>query len=384
MIVRGVGGVSPSFEFAIDGVPVDYTSLSSIEIGMSENHHDILRVTMSGLPVEAVEDYRNRTVLLDINTGPNYSEKFVGYVQSVNPKSTTAHGTVNYSLFQTAEVVAMGASYEMRGSRSHVWEGYSLHDLATHLARRHHLSVSVPHSANVYERMVQTEESDWQFLVRIADQMGYRVTCHGTHIHVFDPFQATSRNISQHKLLTRTNTGPSDRLVPGMVQEFSLSARDEYADGDYKDTIVTVMSPDGSSVPFDVSTSEIMGKDRPARFQNRLAHPVDNYGEAVRMIKSVGKDQHDMEAEVKCVSMLGCRPGGIVYIDGYGASLDGMWYVSEVEHRVHEAQAQTTLKINKNRNSDLEEAVGPSLIKVPDSFFDGTIWRTNKEVYNVY
>jgi len=388
VIIGAPGSTSPKYSIVLDGVPFDYTSLSEIRIGMKENHHDVLSVKVAGFPTRMVNKYKGRAISLEVSTGPFYQETFSGYVESVNPTSDVKTGPVNHSPLQTAEIVAMGASCGMKGAQTHVWEGVTLSDLAVELAGKYSMSVDVPRTSLTYERILQSQESDWQFLVRVSNQLGYRVTCHGTHIHIFDPYSSVGRGISRSNLVdfvaATASNGP---LQPGTVHKFDVQSNQSHADGVYLDSIVTVLG-EGDAAPYDISTSDILEIGKPARFQHRIAHPVDNYEEGLRMLHSENKNHYDHDASVGCSLLLGCRPGGVVYTDGYGNDLAGFWYVSEVDHTIAQGKAVTSLSVHKNINSELDQDTanmqGPSLTNVPDTSYVDGAWRTQKDVYRVY
>lgn len=379
-------GVSPTIELTINGAEVRYHSLTGIELLLEENHHDMLKIRMNGIPTRAVTEYRNAAVLLKLDTGAGYLDTFHGYVEKVVPTSKISGGLMNGSPFQDATLICLGASYAMRGAKSKVWDGYKLEDVAQTLAKSYSFSLDVPRDVLVYKKMIQRHESDWQFLVRYAGLLGYSVTCHGTHLHVFDPFKAASRTISFNKLLTTKATKMSMRPHPGMINEFRGEFKEDHPDGVYKDTVVTVMQDDGTQ--YDVSTRELKGITKRARFENRVTEPVDNYQEAVRVIEADAKNHYDYEATVTVVGMLGTKPGGVVDLDNYAAEYDGLWYVSKVHHMISSSGAfLTTLDLKRNINSELEQRSStPNLVSVPGSDFDPNRnkWITRRNQYRVY
>lgn len=385
MIRKNPQGVSPTFELTIDDAAVNYQALNSLKLTLGENRHDLLKIGMAGVPTRAITEYRTKAVRLDINTGPGYTETFTGYVENVLPGSKTNQGLLNRSPFHDVTIVCLGASYEMRGARSKVWEGYKLSDVAQEFANKYLLSLDVPMDNLLYNQVIQSEESDWQFLVRYAKLLGYSVTCHGTHLHIFDPYDASQRGISYNKLLTLRKGSRGGRPHPGVVLEFEGRFKDDHPDGVYKDTVVTVMQEDGTQ--FDVSTSDLKGLSGPARFTNRVSLHAESYEEAVRIIEATNKQMYDYEAQVKTVGMLGCRPGGVVDLDGYGGEFDGMWYVEGVEHNVTSGVFTTDLNIKRNVNSELNEYRNvPALTRVPEPYFDhrNNTWRTRRDQYRVY
>lgn len=383
MIRQQPQGVNPKWELTIASAAVNYTSINGMHIFLSENKHDMLTFDMAGLPARALTDYIGKVVLLKINTGPNYTYTFVGRVERVLPKATTHRGTVNNSGFQESQVMCLGRSYDMRGKKNASWSGQTLPQIATTIARRYDLSLDVPATPLLYNTSVQASESDWQFLVRMCEQHGYSITCHGTHLHIFDPYEALGRQASMHKLATQRILKGYAKATPGAIIEFTPTFQDRHPDGEYMDTVVTVLTEDGET--FDVSTREVKGVTTPARFTNRIPEEVDNYEEAVRKVTEHDKHEYDYTADVQAVGMLGVVPGGVVNLAEYGGDFDGYWYVQEVEHHLTSEMFTTELKIARNKNSEL---VARNVQRFqtpppPKQGASGTL-VTSRRAYNVY
>jgi len=377
MIVKAPYGLSPTFELSIDNAAVDYHSLNRFEIDLSENQHDMLSLELGGIPTRAITDYQNKGVLLTLNTGANYSCSFSGYVTDVHPVSRTYQGLVNNSPFQTATIVCLGASYAMRGKKNRVWDSYTLAAVAEDLCSTYGFSLDVPKDPLVYSPIAQVQESDWQFLVRYAKMLGYVVTAHGTHIHIFNPYCASDRAVSFNRLTTIRATQGDIAPAPGQVSEFRGTFTDDNFDND---TVITVRQ---NGTEFDVSSQ---GKHENALVvHNRLNHMVDNYDAAVRMIETSRKQSYDYHAHAKVSGLAGCYPGGVVDLDNYNADFDGLWYVKGVKHTVSSGAFVTDLELCRNKDSELVDFNNVQKFAVPPAprFVNGR-WEATKKVINEY
>jgi phage protein D len=229
---------------------------------------------------------------------------------------------------------------------------------------------------------LQTSESDWQFLVRYSETLGYKVTCHGTHIHIFDPHRARDRSTSLHTLITGRAVADA-RPMPGTVIKFEGEFARRQADGEYMDTVVPVTYPDGTT--FDVRTSEVMKLSSPARFENRLTEDVGSYAEALRLVRAAGRDVYDYTAEANVVGMVGCVPGGMVKLNEYNAQFDGWWYVNEVTHKANTSAFTTELCLARNAASELEQSSGVARFQTPPPpAAINNEFRASRTYYNVY
>lgn len=383
MIRKGSYGVSPDVEITIGNTSFDYTSINRVELHLAENQHDMLVITISGIPPRAVTEYYGKPVRLSMQVGGNYNQSFVGYVEDVRPESFTGFGMMNNSPFQEATLICMGASYEMRGSVSHSWGGYKLSDIAKELAYKYGFSVDVPADRSVNAALLQTNESDWQFLTRYAQFLGYSVTLHETHLHLFDPYDALSRQNSYHILTTLNNKGKSVTPSPGQIMEFKGSFSNRHVDGVYKESSITIID-DNNSV-YDVSSNSVNGSSGAvARYANRMAEYVDNYEEASRRIGAEAKTTYDYYADVRVVGLAGCLPGGLVRLDNYNGTFDTFWYVKSVRHIVHSDAFVTELTIALNSRNRLQVTNTEKYRTPPKSLYRNGRWEAEERLVNEY
>jgi hypothetical protein len=383
MIRKTPYGNSPSIEIVIANAFVDYNTINLIEIHLEENRHDMVVLEMYGIPPRAITDYYNKPVTIEVSNGGNFYHKFYGYVEDVRPSSFTGHGLMNDSPFQTAQIVCMGTSYNMRGSTSKVWNGYKLSDITKELAAKYRFSADVPEDNYVHDNLLQTNESDWQFLTRYANFLGYAVNVHGTHVHVYDAYTALSRQTSYHQLTPLVKGKGRINVHPGQIIDFSGTFSKRHIDGEYKESTIPVLNPDLSM--YDVSSTQLeVAHNGVARFPNRIPEYVDNYEEATRRINALSKDKYDYYADVTVLGVPGCLPGGVVNIDSYTSDFDGFWYVSGVKHVIHSDAFYSELNIAKNFNSELRFTNTEPFQAPADPYFDRDTWVSSKAVTHEY
>lgn len=384
MITQSTVGVSARTEILIANVPVDYANIRALEIHLAENQHDMVVFEILGIPPRAITDYHGKPVVVKIDTGGNFSHEFHGYVEDVRPSSASGMGTVDNSPFQEAKVVCMGASYNMRGKRSRTWSNHKLTEIARELCRTYGFSLDAIKDASLHPTLLQTNESDWQFLTRYAQFLGYSVNVHGTHMHVYDPYKALSRQSSYHILSTmRRKINNSLNPSPGQILKFEGSFSKRHVDGEYKESTVTVVNEDNRM--FDVGSRSLTSPNTDnALFPNRVPEYVDSFEEASRRIGSVAKQKYDYYADAHVLGVAGCVPGGIVNVDNFNSDFDGFWYVQEVKHRVHSQAFTTDLRLARNYNSELQFTNTASAQKPPKSVYGLNRWVAENNRVNIY
>lgn len=383
MIVKKLFGVSPDLEIKIGDVPVNYDSVGYLELHLSEDQHDMLVLRMVGLPATAVIDYIDKGVYLKISTGASYAQLFSGYVTDVRPKSVTGQGFINNSPFQEVDIVCLGMSYNMRSKKSRNWTGYKISEVVNELSDIYGFSADVPDLPVPTGVLTQTNESDWQFLVRYSKMLGLAVNCHGTHIHVYDPYKAAGRQASYHRLTTITKYRGDVSPAPGQILSFDGSFARRHADGKYIDTVVPVLS--SSLNTYDVTTQEVTQKDSSEVYlENRIFEFAKNYDHAVRVMEASNKKDYDYYATVQVLGVAGCVPGGVVSIDSYDSEFDGFWYVQSVKHYLHSDGFVSELKIARNNNSQLNVVNVESFQTPPRPRYTMNRWKSSKRYVNVY
>lgn len=382
MIVKSPYGVSPEIEVTIGGATVDYNTLYSMELVLEENQHDMLVLEVSGIPPRAVTDYYGAPVELKLKTGPRFKQRFNGYIEDIRPVSLTAGGLMNRSPFQTARIVCMGASYNMRGSTSRTWVGYKLSTIAKELASKHRFSLDVPADDFINENVIQTNESDWQFLVRYAKQLGYRVNVHGTHMHVYDPQSALSRQTFYHKLTSLIGKGVGIDPQPGNIMELTGTFSRRNIDGEYKESEIAVLSKDNAV--YNLKSTTLSNGNGTNRFPNRVGELVDSLGEANRRLRAEDRESYDYYADVTAIGIAGCVPGAVLELDKYDGKFDGYWYVQSVKHVAHTNAFTTHLRLAKNVKSELVFNNTKPFQAPPESQYDKNIWVSKRARVNEY
>lgn len=378
MIVKPFAGSFPDLEVTISDVPVDYASLNAIEVTLSENMHDMLVFEMAGIPTRLVTAYINSAVKVVLSLG-NTGFTFAGRVIDVMPVAVTSGGLVNHSPYQTGRIVCLGNSYEMRGGGKKVWTDYTLADIVRDFSEKYKFSADLPTAKLRQSLKVQEAESDWQFLVKEVEANALVATMHGTHLHIFDPYSALSRQRTFTTLTTLRRTKMDAVAYSGQILEFKPRFGERNADGIYKETSVDVVSK-GGSLLYTLSSG-----DGNARFQQRIDGFGSSYEEATKLAEAARRRAYDYEATAQVVGTLSTVPGSVVKVDTYdNADIDGYWYVREVHHRVATGAFITDLTLARNRDNNLVlDGTSPMLLPPAPLHLNGR-WEASRRVVREY
>ena len=374
MIVKSPLSISPDVEVVLAGTPFDFTSVLSLRILLEQNKHDMLELQISGLDPSLAHEYIGNPVKVSLSTGGGYSFQLLGNVDPVKPSSLSSYGEVNGSPFHSSRFVCMGASYAMRGAKSNAWIGFSPHDVVSQLAFRHKFSATVLRKDRLFDPFIQTNESDWNFLCRLAAAYGMSVNAHGTHLQMYDPLNVKTRLLSLHALFTIGRAGGDPTPAPGQILEFSSDMTKK------EPNVSSVLASNGEVLDIDGS-----GNISTATIVRKTGHYDSGFNLGVQRAAATARLTENMDyiARVKVIGVAGCVPGGAVSVSGYSDQLDGFWHVRSVEHFVEKGVFFSELHIERNSSVSFSPSFSTFAPPPPSTFVEGS-WVSTSGGTNVY
>ena len=379
---------SPDVAVIISGMSVDYTSIVSVSVDISENNHDMAVITFAGLIPKAITDYVGAPVYISIATSPAQVCSFYGYVAYTSPEAYTRRGLINNSPFQSARVVCFGASYDMKAQKNKAWNAVSLLDVVSSIASTYNYSYSIPQDNFVWPRLIQTKQSDWSILEYAVDSLGYDMTVNGTHIHIYDSYKAISRKLPYVELTTVRGAVGSPTYVPGAIMEFDGTFGDITPDGSSSNYELTGLDNFGNVVTTN-STEEWseFGEKVESRFTNELTYNATSVDMLNRIAKSIHKNYYPYNATVTVTGTVDALPGSVAKVNNYDSQFDGYWVVKKVKHTVTRSNFITEIKIATD-STNITPPVVPagSAYQEPPApkLSSNSRWESSLEYQNVY
>lgn len=387
MIFKSQNQLSPSVNIEFNGVAVNYSSIHSISINLEENKHDVAIVTINGIPPKAITDYIDAGVHIRATIGPGRDVEFCGYVLYVEPESDSTTRVVNSSIFQRAKIVCFGVSVAMKSTTTRIWENVQTLSIAKEMASKYSLSADILKDSFVIPKIMQTKQSDWEFITEFCKKYGYSVTVHGTHLRLWDSNKALGRQQSFEVLASPTKL---TSLQPGSILRFSGS--------------FGYLTPEGKSYNYSVESIDDSGRlvkttgnhrdasmmwsgvGRATKYNSSLTVSSNSVYESEKIIEANFKSKLPFNATVEVAAALGTIPGGVVSLEGYDSRFEGFWYVKAVEHFIVGSTCTSTLRIAKDFNTTNTVVMPPSEIGVipPRPQFKSNSWRASVERLDVY
>lgn len=355
MISTNLSPLGISWNLSIDKTPFDNTTIQKINIVFTQNQHDIANVDVLGVPPAYLSNCVRRPIAITLSVRGNKICNFYGYVSHVEGTSTTNQGTTNSVPFQKMRIVCIGSSNVLRNVETRVWENVTLQNIVEEIAAEHRLGYSIPTDSYKFKRLVQSEESSWQLLVKACKQLGYEITLTNSHIHVWDKKKAPARQPS-YSVLSGTLVQQKDYSPrPGSIIQFDAtlgtpsvteqSGNKEVSYIDEKGTLVSVTS---SQIDGNAAFGATVASD----FSNQLSANLDSFDKAARYLQSRIRESKPYFAEALVYGEPSVVPGGLVFVDGYGGDFNGYWYVNSVSHELITESYVTTIKLEKDGSFD--------------------------------
>lgn len=361
MIFKSSFPNAPDVSVVISGVAVNYSSIESVKVDLSENMHDIATIKFVGLPTNAVTDYIGAPVFISIANNPARVSNFYGYVSFVEPEIISRRGLINDSPIQKANVVCMGASYDMTNQKNKIWENISLPSLVEYIASTYNYTFSVPSDYFVWKRLLQTQQSDWQLLKEACNAIGYYMTTNGTHIHVYDPYKAIARQLPYAELKSVRGSNGDPSYVPGRIMEFSGTFGDITKKGRIMDIEMIGIDSSGTVITADSGDASTgLGEAVSSRYRDQIGTNVTSIEMLNKYATAAVKSYYPFDANVVVTGIADPVPGSVVKIDNYDSDFDGYWLVRGVSHTVTRSNFLTELSISTDSKKGILPEVSPT------------------------
>lgn len=381
MLFSGRLSSSPDISFLIDGVEMNYLSIRHIKLMLDEDQHDTVQVVLAGAPPRLVTQLGGSPVYMSWTVGAR-QHVFCGYVYATKPLGKTRRGLVNTSQIQELEVTCLGASSIMRGKKVRTWSGVTLNSLVQEMSKQYLFSYSIPKENLTLPNIVQSEKSDWEMLVQVADILGYSVNLHGTHLDIWERSKYLARRKFYCEAVSARN--PTGRVYDGPGQILELH-------GFFEPNIVTVTS----GISSDNSKTGVVGPYKRDTGSGKDVMPMYLYEKQInavstalaeRVSRAANKHTFPYQITVTTTGICGVTPGSVMNIVDYNSYFDGLWCVTGVTQTAGKDRFVTEIKAVRDTTD--EEAVNlPAGIKLgtpPNPLLRNKAWVSSKQFGETY
>jgi len=299
-----------------------------IELRQTWGQHDVFYLRIEHLRMKT---YNNKALW------PNNAPVRIIWGQS-SSNTNTWYGYVNHHVIDansdsgsnTMQVtyVCTGTSKPMNTDRTRTWGEVTGTYVAKTLARQYGFRAVLSSTSWVLPYEVQANESDFHFLNRIADKVGYRFWVSGGTLYFIDPaviLQGTGNQAIPKFYMDKSF------MYMDTMRNFSMSLGDNIPGGAITTrNIYGINEATGS--PFNVKAS-----NAPSSSISQITNewPVTTVNEARNIVDAwQGRSQFWLAATAEFYGTAYVYPGKLVYLEGdqLNNEATGYWIVSSSDH----------------------------------------------------
>jgi len=265
--------------------------------------------------------------------------EFVGYIHKVNVDISPGKHFI--------EVIALGATVTMKQASQKVWKQVTADQVFTEICKKHNFSYHATPHGRVYDHIMQAGLTDWEFIKKLALEIGHTLRAEGTSLF-FDPIGKDFSDKKQNApyFVMRAANDPdgfnlysfTPIIGESIEHDNTMKAATAVAGVDLKNN--------NSVVQTNQNRPTTTRKNAQTEFVDRFSadQVIPNSNAAkYQALAHDAKAQYPYRGEAVVMGDARLKPDMPVYVDGLGSDYSGFWTVLEVKHVVKQSMFTTEL-----------------------------------------
>jgi hypothetical protein len=320
----------------VDGEEFDVLAQSATA-NLKEGQHDQMTISVSSPTLTTTEKLTDMPISFRWGVTPRI-ESFNGYIMDVKEETAQGSGT---SLSFTMSV--LGATKAMFDGKPHFWVNKSIPSAVHDLTSQNQLGYTGHTHSYLWPGLAQTNESDWGFVTKLANRIGWIVTNRYGVVMCYDPV----------KLFT--DSGVATRLVMGGAAGLNLQADRVLLDFQPMEEADALYTNLGHEYGYFTSSGSVQVAQQPGLFRGYTftTDVVVPDQEAAKVYTDAGNTDMDRWKQYALARIWGdadIYPGMCVEVISTNKAYlktkyDGKWMVRQVNHSMDRQQYQTLLAL---------------------------------------
>lgn len=322
---------------------------------------------------------QNGTPISVTMKSPNGSREFQGYVHSVTPDMSPGKNFI--------QITALGASYVMKQASQKVWSHVTADQVVAEIAKKYGFAYHAMPHPRVYEILSQPGQTDWAFLVRLAQQSGYTLRAENTALYFDEMSNDYKANIASARYaILRDANHPQGMSMFKFTPE--ITENSDHSGAMKAATAVGGVSlTDGSSLvqtnqKRPIPSRSVAKSEMFDRFNTSAVISNTNVATA----EAIAADARAMYPYRGHATLLGdatLRPDLPIYLDGLGKEYSGYWTILGTEHIFEEHMYTTELYVGTDSLGGTNTGFAGTPVKapslVPQRIITPNVTQTNKK-----
>lgn len=287
-----------------------------------ENAHDVASIVLGHdvLPTR-VSEATPIQLRWGFETGTQ--QNFYGYVHHTEPLYSDSAPD------ERLKLVCIGASRTLMAGLHQAWRYQTIDSIVREIATRYYLSADVEKHAAVWDYLASTT-SAWEFLLELANKIGYVVAVNGTEVRLISPSGVFRRFMTAAPTIAPTLFRP----VAGASSEGGTRARRLGFGLDPRSA--QIYSVAGGPQGFiEVQTDMVSSTPQEA---------------AAQLGGTIQRNRFRHQATAEAPGVPSVVQASLVYVPEVGADYIGQWYVQQVEHEIRPREGSYTMYLQLGRD----------------------------------
>jgi len=286
---------------------------------------------------------------------------FQGYVNSVTPNRRYVAGTVNTE----QEIDCLGATMVMKGNKPRFFTDLTATQMMSQIVSEAGLGFNDEYrnDNDKWRQLAQTNESDWQMVLNLADRVGAHVVYEKGVVRLINYLDISYRQLPDRLYTSQTSVSAGDRTTDssGNVIEY-VPINAGLRDPSYLSPTMSYLAnrravivppPDNSAVSsVSAGASASQGSLLVSRFATD--YPANSQPEAAAIQGGFYQPPWNQSGSLRVTGDALMMPGLVIQVSSarkgltMQADYDGVWYVQGVDHSIgQQGRFFTTLTMSR-------------------------------------
>lgn len=335
---------TPIRAFYINGQLVPAPEIKEAELSRDAFMHDHLRVSFVYPDVRRVSELSGAPVVMRYGGG-NAQGTFHGYVKDATPDI----GVNTLGIARLIEFTCLGPSSIMQSGSPRNFAGMTADAIAKQVVLPYQLAVISDRHPYVWPSLMQTDESDWQFLVCLAQRIGFLLVVDGVTVYFIDPLRIVTMSGTSVPLAA---AGQSSN--PGLLRadmKIGVKANTPAFANNVVSSIDALGNVVSGSSAHDARQSFLGGVTTSAGITRRKTGTVsvDTATARANAFSCNTPDSWPYETQLVAKGDGRLRPGTLAALHvGDAAELSGLWLCTSVVHNMNRGSYLMNAVLNRD------------------------------------
>lgn len=332
------------------------TQPQEVWVHQFEYFHDVAVITLSN---EASNQIKYKTGMpCQVRWGwlPHEIEYFHGYVHHTEHIENASRNEKDLVVY------AIGASFPCKQTSTKVWKKATKRHIVATIAKKYRLSSVIEDDKVVMPTITQHGQSDWDFLVHLAQRAGYTFYVNKTDLH----FQKREADLNPAKAAAFLKHKNAVHYQRSSIYHFKHEVGETLPETHRKVRKVQGVTDDGKHVTYLINPDncDVLGTvPPPVLFGEHLnARPVHSSTEASNYLGDLNaRYRFHYKAKAQLSGDVRVKQSSTIRLHGIDRNNDGYWYVTAVSHHITKSDYRIEVELGRDA---MGNAVPPAPVTI--------------------